>query len=642
MKKRRADSFFGLHFDFHATPAGVAGRKIGEKLRREDIDEICKLIRPDYLQIDCKGHPGYSSYPTKVGTPAGECCGDPLRLWRETTAENDVALYMHYSGIWDTCYARSHPECVKIRCDGTPDEHIFTSVFSDYVDKLMIPQIYELIGYGVDGIWVDGDCWAAELEHGQRALDAFYDKTGVRLTEDDLHIGMPYYDRYREFCREAFLDYVARYTNAAHDKCPEFQVTSNWLFTEQLPRRVSVPLDYLSGDYSPNDSFDGASFSGRIMAAQGKPWDLMAWTFRRRVDRQKKIISSSRKHPVQLMQEAAAIIALGGGFQAYICQDQIGTPDMDYIRKMKPVAEFCRAREEYCFRNEIIPNVVIFNSSYDHGVSLPEEALFGCHDYYYSIRGWCKLLGDAGHSYEIRSEHNLFDRIDRYPVVVCPQICTEYTDEDVAVLKKYAENGGNLVLGGDKTISRFALDGIVLTPNSDSPLAHFMFDDEDDQCGCASYSVNVGEEWATVGGGKFATVIPFGKGRIVLIGGDIGGGYYRFRTIAGRKLAEKLFGLYTPTARVTDTHCVNVVSTRRDGITYIQLISTLGAHNSDSVNSFDEIVPQYGVKLDLNLGFEPEKLILRPSGENLKIEKHGDTVSTVVPKIGIHEIIEVR
>ncbi len=34
------------------------------------IEDIIDRVRPDYLQIDCKGHPGLSSYPTKVGNRA--------------------------------------------------------------------------------------------------------------------------------------------------------------------------------------------------------------------------------------------------------------------------------------------------------------------------------------------------------------------------------------------------------------------------------------------------------------------------------------------------------------------------------------------------------------------------------------------
>ena len=92
--KRRADSFFGLHFDFHASPEKCPA-PIGGTLKEEEIREICRLLKPDFLQIDCKGHPGWASYPTECGNAMPDIVGDPLALWRRVTKEEDVALYLH-------------------------------------------------------------------------------------------------------------------------------------------------------------------------------------------------------------------------------------------------------------------------------------------------------------------------------------------------------------------------------------------------------------------------------------------------------------------------------------------------------------------------------------------------------------------
>ena len=62
--KTRRESFFGIHCDFHAKPSKCD--TIGATLREEDIREICRTLKPDFIQIDCKGHPGWASYPTKI------------------------------------------------------------------------------------------------------------------------------------------------------------------------------------------------------------------------------------------------------------------------------------------------------------------------------------------------------------------------------------------------------------------------------------------------------------------------------------------------------------------------------------------------------------------------------------------------
>ena len=82
----------GLHFDFHAQPKyGTQG----VNLREEDIREICRTVKPDFIQIDCKGHPGWTSYPSALGNAMPDFAQDTLALWRRVTREEDVALYMH-------------------------------------------------------------------------------------------------------------------------------------------------------------------------------------------------------------------------------------------------------------------------------------------------------------------------------------------------------------------------------------------------------------------------------------------------------------------------------------------------------------------------------------------------------------------
>ena len=164
---KRADSFLGIHFDFHA---GEDCREVGKNTTPAMIDRIVDLVHPDYLQIDCKGHPGVSSYPTKVGHPVPGFVGDPLRVWREVTARRGVALYMHYSGVWDSHAVKQHPDWAAVMANGTPSPKA-TSFFGPYAEKLLIPQLRELAGdYGVDGVWTDGECWASVPDYSEAAL----------------------------------------------------------------------------------------------------------------------------------------------------------------------------------------------------------------------------------------------------------------------------------------------------------------------------------------------------------------------------------------------------------------------------------------------------------------------------------------
>ncbi|HDY88718.1 MAG TPA: hypothetical protein ENH82_11495, partial [bacterium] len=212
---KRSESFLGIHFDFHA---GDDCTEIGKNVDREMIEYIIDMVKPDYVQTDSKGHRGLTSYPTKVGNPAPGFVRDPLKIWREETAEKGVALYVHHSGVWDNEAVKRHPEWARINEEGKPDDRL-TSVYGRYVDGLLIPQLKELCDdYGIDGVWCDGECWATERDYGEDVIKAFQKQTGIkdvpRKPED------PYWFEFTEFCRDGFRNYFNHYVTEMHKHNP--------------------------------------------------------------------------------------------------------------------------------------------------------------------------------------------------------------------------------------------------------------------------------------------------------------------------------------------------------------------------------------------------------------------------------------
>ena len=106
MKNER---FFGVHFDFHAREDCT---KIGETVTDDMLDDFLDRVKPDFIQCDCKGHPGFSSYPTKVGNPAPGFVKNVLPIFRKATRDRNIGLYMHYSGVWDSEAIKHHPDCL--------------------------------------------------------------------------------------------------------------------------------------------------------------------------------------------------------------------------------------------------------------------------------------------------------------------------------------------------------------------------------------------------------------------------------------------------------------------------------------------------------------------------------------------------
>jgi len=154
--KPRSDCFFGVHFDFHATSAD---NNIGGSLTTEMVNSFLTRVKPDYIQVDTKGHEGISSYPTKAGVAARRIVKDPLSMFRANTSKLGIGMYSHFSGVIDAEAVRDHPEWARVNNDGQRDGKA-TSIFGPYCDQYFIPQIEELSrNYGIDGVWVDGEVW---------------------------------------------------------------------------------------------------------------------------------------------------------------------------------------------------------------------------------------------------------------------------------------------------------------------------------------------------------------------------------------------------------------------------------------------------------------------------------------------------
>lgn len=645
--KTRKESFFGLHFDFHADIEKDRSRILGENLKEEDIKKICREVKPDFIQIDCKGHPGFASYPSKLGNALPNFAKDTLAVWRKATAEEGVALYVHYSGIRDFNYVRNcHPEEAAMNLDGTYMDEDVSPFNNRYLDELMIPQLLEVASYGVDGVWVDGDCWGVKLGYHPNVMNKFKEEYGIDISKNPpVKYGDPYYEEYREFHREAFRkNHLTRYCNAVHEKYPNFQICSNWAYSEEMPEKVEAPVDFLSGDFAPQNSVENVQFSARILSAQNMPWDLMSWGFRLTEN------GHCNKTALQLMQEASAVTMVGGSYQTYIMQRRDTSPKVNCCLNLIPLAEYCREREPFCKGINNIPQVTVYNSTIDHYANIPYP--FSNGKAYTSIRGLSKLLSRAGFSYDIREEHNLFNVINNFPVVIVPEVNCHFGKNDIEILSSYAENGGVLVLTGVKTLNLFK-DRLSLELGAESTKSITNLSLGDgfwsmiDMPHC---SVN-GDEilaYSSLSEDGDDTRFPIAaakkvkKGTVILIGTDIGSASDAHMTVTARKIAEKLYNYFTPIAQVNGTRFCNINIAEKNGKTLVHLFNISGEHNNAAVDNSDEITPLYELTITLNTEKAPKKAIWQPSGKKLEITAVGNAYEIKLPPLHIHEVVELE
>ena len=230
-----------------------------------------------------------------------------------------------------------------------------------------MPQLDEVIErYAVDGIWVDGDNWAAYPDCSDEGLAAFARASGIQLTRDRVPQapGDPHWFAFMEFWRERFREYVRGYVTELHRRHPGVQITSNHACSAIMPEAPAIDLDYLSADYYHKNSVYIARLEARVLAGQGRPWDLMPWGHSGPPLGEEG--AHSTKSAVQVQQEAAHVIAQGGGIQCYFPQKPDGSLAVWQAGLMERLARFCRLRERHCFRSRTVPQVALLHSTFDY------------------------------------------------------------------------------------------------------------------------------------------------------------------------------------------------------------------------------------------------------------------------------------
>ena len=634
---KRADSFLGVHFDFHAGPDCT---EIGKNTTREMIENVIDLVHPDYLQIDCKGHPGLSSYPTVAGNRAPGFVGDPLRLWRQVTAERGVALYMHYSGVWDSEAIRRHPAWAVINADGSTNANA-TSFFGPYADQLLVPQLRELNGeYGVDGAWVDGECWASQPDWSEPALKAFRAATGIQ--EIPRKPADAHWFEFLQFNREAFRNYLRHYIAEVKKTNPGMQLCSNWAFTDHMPERVCAPVDFISGDYSPQDSVNSARFSARYLARQGQPWDLMAWSFAH---------PAGQKTAVQLEREAAVVLALGGGFQAYFTQKRDGSIRSEQLPVMAEVAKFCRERQALCHHAELVPQVALLYSTAAHyresNGLFPRDLT--------RIRGTLQALLEGQQSVEVLSEHHLAGHMADYPLIVVPE-CGYLEPEFKKELLAYVKGGGSLLLVGPQTAAMFQPELGITLKDEPTRATRYLADEEPlaptkglaQDAALEAKAQAVGRLYVSPDSSSpsrpAASLAHFGRGKIGATYFSFSQGYIDDRSATTRAflngLVRRLFP--QPLVEVTGSPDVDVAVNRLGGHLAINLVNTAGPHADTKAPIHDAIPPVGPLEILIRTSVKPARVTLQPGNQPLAFVHADGELRLTVPKLDIHRVVVVE
>lgn len=632
---RRSESYVGIHFDMHPREHEVlAGSEIEEQLSK-----VLEEIQPDYIQCTGKGHVGVAGYKSKAGTMAQIPTEDPMDVFRAVTKKYNTALYAHYSGLWDNDYIEKFNAGIKLP-DNHPRKKLETnliSFYSNYLEEKMIPQLKEIAKKGLDGVWVDGDCWAAFQDYREEAYLEFKEKTGIDVIPKEKT--EPYFAEWIDFFRGKYKEFLKKYVDELHSIYPDFQICTNWMYSMYAPEAVDTEVDFLSGDYPRFKSILEARSHARCFALQNKPWDLMAWGF-----------NDTVKPAVMLCQEAAITLSLGGNIEFYYTQNRDCTIKKAFVKPFGEAVRFCRQRQKWLQNSKSASDIAIFLSK-DAVYYDMIQPYTPRRDDVKNLDGALKCVLEAGFSADVVMDHQFFENKDRYKLIIVPE-WGRISSESINFLKDFAFSGGSLLLVGEKTAQIFSDVTDITLSSCEQGTVFIPLENETVACSTDTVYRRIengncitkgatreeqGEEYT------LAVQNSFGKGQIITVSADLFSRYNVVRSSYIRDYAAGLINQLNPKtfARVMGSHFVDLTIQEKDGKIYPNIVNLSGYAYTSEMVVYDEITPLFNFSVKVQSDKKPANVYLQPDGKKLEYEYADNEITVKIDRLDIHGIIDI-
>jgi hypothetical protein len=660
--------YFGLHYDLHANASDTV---LGKRCGLRELAPMLRRMAPDFVQTDCKGHPGMTSWFSRVpnATVSPGVVKDAMAQWRAATRRLGLPLHCHYSGVWDVAAGQKHPEWCIVGKDGQPVGAAFSSTQTNermcprsaYADELLIPQMKELIDrYGVDGFWVDGEIWAVEPCYCPKCRAAFTAQTGLAAPPKETTD--PNWPAWINFTRESFEAYVTRYCDAIHAHKDGVLLCSNWLQTFKHPGEPKVPTDWISGDNAWVWGLDGSRCEARFISTRGKPWDIMLWNFYCSHGMGAPDSPWVTKPVAMLQQEAAVTLAFGGNIQIY--ENAGGLRDGRLIpwrqRRLREVSRFVKARRRLCQDTATIPQVAVLHSEAHVRAHMGRNLLWGVDAA--AVQGAVFSLLECHYGVDVLDEWALTPRLAEFPVVVVPE--QDLSAAMAGALRAYTAKGGKLLVTGAMAFDHFgaAFLGVQSVAVEEKRAHHVPAADGSVPLFSSAWRLlkpTGAKSLGTLGKTPLreselrphpaATLNRIGKGAVAYIPADVFRDFNRNRYPAVRvfigEIMRALCGrlaieVQAPTA-------LDVVLRRQGNRRIVHFINRLsGIPNQPNNGAIDEIPPTGPVTLTLRGERKPRKVSLAFEKAKPKAAyqpaKQGGLLTITVPQIHLHAALVIK
>jgi len=153
------------------------------------------------------------------------------------------------------------------------------------------------------------------------------------------------------------------------------------------------------------------------------------------------------KPALHLKQEVAEVVALGGAVMVYENPQRSGWLTGWHNDVLAEVSEFCRARQDACFKSKTVPQAAVLHLAEHYYAN--NEPLFNFAEAVEPIQGALQALLETQRSTDLLTEDAALRRLGEYKLVLVPE-ATRLSDRVVRALEEFALSGGYVLMSGER------------------------------------------------------------------------------------------------------------------------------------------------------------------------------------------------
>jgi len=640
-----------IHLDFHTSEFVP----VGNNFSKEQFQSALKAGHVNSITVFSKCHHGWSYHPTEVNEMHPELDFDLLGAQLEACKEIDVNAPVYISAGFDEKEYLNRPEWrwrhtlnkeEQIKYENEVHFHLLC-FNTGYLDFLCM-QIEEVMAkYNPCGIFLDiiepKICYCEKCVSDMKALGLDIDNEKDR--EAFSQITFEKYLRETNAAVRKYSDTATIFHNRGHIPHGEY----GYINSNSHLELESLPTGGWGYDHFPLSAAYVRSLGDKEFLGMTGKFHQSWGEF------------GGFKHPNALIYETSLSVANGAG-----CS--IG----DQMHPLSDLncATYNLVGKAYSLIEEKEPWL-------DGAVNVAEIAVLSAE----AVTGERNRKTDVGANRMLLENHFLYNFVDEtadfsaYKLLILPDTAT-YSENTVKKIRAFTENGGKIIAAGEGFVKngRFILDfGAEYIGKNELNPTFFVpaFETVNGtpeyvmRCDFHKFEVSGGEVVAYMQNPYFNRTLEHFcshmhapnnpdetlpgaviSGNVAYIGWDIFTAYATHGHLCFKELftyiINKLMGDETTVyADVPDKAVVTYTRQEAENRNILHLLFAHTTFRGTNTEIIEDTVPLYNVRCSVRCCEKPSKIALVPAGEELDFEYVNGRAEFVVPKIDIHQMVEI-